>query len=73
MQEVEEVVMAMPKDEAPGPHGFTIDFYKKCWSFIKNEVHAVVEYSRINKTILGALNATFLTLILKEEGVDSLV
>jgi len=71
MRGVEEAIMTMPNREAPGPNGFTTDFYKACWPFIKEEVHALVEESMVNKSVLRALNATFLTLIPKEEGVDS--
>jgi len=48
MQEVEEVVMSMPKGEAPRLDGLTIDLYKICWSFIKDEVRALMEESRVN-------------------------
>jgi len=71
MQEVEEVVISIPNGKACGPYGFTIDFYKACWPFIKEDVHALVEDFRVNKSILKVLNATFLTLIPKEEGVDT--
>jgi len=71
MQEVEEVVTTMSNGKALGLDGFTIDFYKACWPLLKNEVHALVEESRIQKSILKALNSTFLTLIPKDEGADS--
>lgn len=72
MQEVEETVISMPNVKAPRPDGFTIDFFKICWPFIEDEVQALVEDLRIHKIVLKALNATFLTLIPKEEGDDSL-
>lgn len=30
MEELEEAVQTMPNGKAPGPDGFTIDFYKAC-------------------------------------------
>lgn len=61
----------MPNGKAPGPNGFTIDFFKACSTNIKEEVYTLVEESRTHKSGLKALNTTFLTLIPKEEGVDS--
>ena len=61
MQEVEEALMTMPLGKAPGLDGFTIAFFKSCWSFIKEEVHALVEDTWVNKTVLRDFNAIFLT------------
>jgi len=63
--------MGMPNAKVIGPDGFTIDFYKACWSIIKLDVHNLMEESRIQKSILQALNSTFLTLIPKGIFADS--
>eukprot|EP00253_Pinus_taeda_P001720 PITA_01720 len=67
LEEVEEAVKDMPNDKAPGPDGFTINFYKACWEIVKMEVWEVVEDSRCSASILKSLNSTFLALIPKEE------
>eukprot|EP00253_Pinus_taeda_P030838 PITA_30838 len=67
LEEVEEAIRSMPNDKAPGPDGFTINFYKACWSIVKQEVWEVVEDSRHSGTILKSLNSTFLALIPKVE------
>lgn len=36
--EVEEVVLRMEKGKAPGPDGFTIDFFHSCWDLVKEEL-----------------------------------
>lgn len=69
---MEEVVKAMPNDKAPGPDGFTINFYKACWDIVKTEVWEVVEDSRHSASILKSLNSTFLALIPKEEEANTL-
>lgn len=63
--------MSMPNGKAPGPDGFTIDFFKFCWPILKNNVHALVQESKTQKLVLKALNATFLTLIPKGDSADS--
>eukprot|EP00253_Pinus_taeda_P022097 PITA_22097 len=67
MEEVEEAVKSMPNDKAPGPDGFTINFYKACWPTIKSKIWEVVEDSRRLGTITKTLNSTFLALVPKEE------
>eukprot|EP00253_Pinus_taeda_P008428 PITA_08428 len=67
LEEIEEAIRSMSNDKAPGPDGFTINFYKACWSIVKQDVWEVVEDSRRLGTILKSLNSTFLALIPKVE------
>ena len=71
MQEVEEVIHQMAIGKAPGPDGFTLNFFHHFWDLIKEEVLEIVEESRNKRGIFKDFNATFLTLIPKEVGVDS--
>ena len=59
----------MPPGKVPGLDGFTTDFFHHCWDLIKEEVRQVMEESRTFGQVLTTLNATFLTLIPKEERV----
>jgi hypothetical protein len=68
-EEVDHAVKEMAPGKVPGPDGFTTDFFHHCWDMIREEVWQVVEESRTSGQVLSALNATFLTLILKEERV----
>jgi hypothetical protein len=70
-EEVDQAVKYMPLGKAPGPDGFTTDFFHHCWDLIKKDVWEVVEESRTSVVVLPALNATFLTLIPKEERVTN--
>jgi len=36
--EIEQAVQSLPNEKAPGPDGFTNDFYKSCWPIIKHDV-----------------------------------
>ena len=60
----------MKDDTSPGPDGFTVNFFHHFWEMIKIDVWNIVEQSRVSRCILPALNATFLTLIPKNEGAD---
>ena len=71
MQEVEEAVNQMALGKSPGPDGFTTNFFHHFWDLVKEDVLDIVEESRTKMGVPKAFNATFLTLIPKEAGVDS--
>jgi exonuclease III len=70
-EEVDQAVKDMPPGKSPGPDGFTTDFFHHCWDIIRKDVWEVVEESRTSGQVLQAFNATFLTLIPKEERVTN--
>ena len=37
-REIVEVIWAMGSDKAPGPHGYSIHFFKVCWPIIKSDL-----------------------------------
>lgn len=57
--------------KAPGPNGFNVDYFKSCWRVVKQDILEVVEDSRRFKTILKALNESFIALIPKQEKATS--
>ena len=71
MQEVEEAVNQMALGKAPGPDGFTSNFFHFFWDLVKEDVLNMVEESRTKKGVLKAFNASFITLIPKEAGVGT--
>jgi len=70
-EEVDQVVREMAAGKAPCSDGFTVDFFHHCWDLVRKDVWEVVEESRASGLVLPALNATFLTLIPKEERVTN--
>lgn len=72
LSKVEKVVFGMTKEKAPSPDGFLVEFFQEFWDIVKLDLLEVVQVSFQNKQVLQALNATFLILILKKEGVDQL-
>eukprot|EP00253_Pinus_taeda_P020517 PITA_20517 len=63
--EVSEAIKEMQNGKAPGPDGFNVDFFKACWGIVKQDILDVVEDLRKNRTVLKALNTSFLSLIPK--------
>jgi hypothetical protein len=69
--EVDLAIQELPTGKVPGPNGFTTNFFHSCWPMLREEVWQLVEESRSYGKVLPALNATFLTLIPKEERVTN--
>jgi hypothetical protein len=69
--EVDQAIQELPTGKAPCPDGFTTDFFHSYWKMLREEVWQLVEESCSSGKVLPALNATFLTLIPKEERVTN--
>eukprot|EP00253_Pinus_taeda_P007787 PITA_07787 len=67
LQEVETAANSLKAGKAPGPDGFTSNFFHYFWELIKWEVWQVVEESRNMRWMYPGLNATFMALIPKSE------
>jgi len=52
-EEVEKAIKCLPNDKAPGPDGFTNNFYKRCWGIIKFDILAA--FHSIHVLHCGAL------------------
>lgn len=61
--EVEEASNQLKVGKAPGPDGFTPNFYHHFWDLIKADVWNVVKESRVMHWLFPSLNATFIALI----------
>eukprot|EP00253_Pinus_taeda_P017343 PITA_17343 len=70
IEELEEVVQAMKKGTAPGPDGFSVDFFQAGWHFLGKDILDLVEESRINQKVWPALNSTFFALIPKGDNLE---
>lgn len=66
-EEVSRVINEMQNGKAPCSNGFNVDFFEAYWETIKQDILEVVEDSRKSKRVLKALNASFITLIPKQE------
>eukprot|EP00253_Pinus_taeda_P024197 PITA_24197 len=70
LEEIEETVKAMKKGTAPGPDGFTVDFFQAGWHFPGKEILELVEESRMNQKVWPAINSTFYALIPKGDNLE---
>eukprot|EP00253_Pinus_taeda_P003073 PITA_03073 len=70
LEEIEETVKAMKKGTAPGPYGFTVDFFQAGWHFLGKEILELLEESRMNQKVWPSLNSTFYALIPKGDNLE---
>jgi len=72
MEEIKTVLFSMPSNKAPGPDGYTVEFFKETWSIVGNDLVAAVQSFFIKGFIPKGMNATILALIPKKKEVKEM-
>lgn len=66
VEEIKKTMFNMPLNKAPGPDGFTTEFFKSYWSVVGEDVVATIQSFFDYVLLLKELNATILTLVPKK-------
>ena len=69
-EEIQKVLFAMPSNKAPGPDGYTSEFFKATWSIVGSDFIAAVQSFFTKGFLPKGLNATILALIPKKESAN---
>jgi len=64
---IEGILKQFSKDKSPGSEGWTMEFYLEFLDILGVEILEVIEESRVKGVMSGALNSTFMALILKRD------
>jgi hypothetical protein len=67
LNEVEDILKSFAKDKSPGPDGWTMELFLAFFDIMGKDLLEVIEDSRVNGYVLGAINSTFITLIPKKD------
>lgn len=59
-------------DKAPGPDGFIMEFFKKCWDILKEDLMLSILNFQQRSVLEKSFNATFIALIPKKLGAVEL-
>lgn len=70
-EEIDVVIKDLPTNKAPGPDGFNTDFIKKCWHIIQQDFYDLCEQFQQGDLCLQSINNSFITLIPKEAGANT--
>jgi hypothetical protein len=65
--EILQVVKDLQGDKSPGPDGFIMAFFQKCWHVLEKDIMGFFDEFYDKGTFAGSLNATFVTLIPKKQ------
>ncbi|XP_059073804.1 uncharacterized protein LOC131874442 [Cryptomeria japonica] len=71
-EEIKSVFFSFDGSKAPCPDGFLMFFFQHFWDVVGEDVSNVVKEFFGARSLLKELNATFIVLIPKKQGVDSL-
>ncbi|KAG7567328.1 Reverse transcriptase zinc-binding domain [Arabidopsis thaliana x Arabidopsis arenosa] len=70
--EIRRTVASMPKNKAPGPDGFPVEFLWEAWDVVGNDTVAAIQNFFSTGHLPRGFNATAITLIPKVPGTDTL-
>lgn len=70
--EIRETLFSLPKNKAPGPDGFTVEFFTYSWDLVGSDVINAVKAFFINSELPRQVNSTVISLIPKVPGADKL-
>ena len=71
-EEIIQVVKDLQGDKSPGPDGFNMAFFQKCWSVVESDVLGFFEEVYEHGTFAQSLNATFVALIPKKSNATNI-
>ncbi|GLT58450.1 hypothetical protein SLA2020_457140 [Shorea laevis] len=63
--EIKEVVFSSPRNKAPGPDGYTSEFYKAAWPVVGDLVTKAIQEFFYSGKILREMNSTIISLVPK--------
>jgi len=71
--EILKAISLTPSGKAPGPDGFTANFFKSCWEIIRGDLMAALNtFHDLRCLNFDLLNTANIVLLPKKEGADSI-
>jgi len=70
LEEIRDVIATMPKNKAPGPDGFPVEFLWEAWDLVGQDILEAVQGFFVSGLLPRNYNATTITLIPKVQGAD---
>lgn len=72
-KEIDEIILNLPYDKAPGPDGFNSLFFKKAWHIIRNDVYRLCYdfFHHHHCVDLISINYSYITLVPKKDNPET--
>lgn len=71
-EEIDRALSAMKTDTAPGPDGFPVAFFKRCWPWIRPAVAQIFNGFALGQVDISRINYVILALIPRLVGADKI-
>jgi hypothetical protein len=72
-EEILKAISLTPSGKAPGPDGFTTNFFKSCWEIIRGDLVAALNtFHDLRCLNFNLLNTTNIVLLPKKEGAQKI-
>mgnify|MGYP003702326233 CR=1 FL=1 len=71
-EEVRTVIRCCDGNKAPGPDGFNMSFFKKCWKIVRVDVLQFMRGFHLNACLVGGFYSSFIALIPKNHNPSCL-
>lgn len=71
-EEIRSTLFSLPKNKAPGPDGFSVEFFTSAWDLVGKDVISAVKSFFTTSVLPRQVNATVISLIPKVSGADKL-
>jgi hypothetical protein len=68
--ELDTIIANLKTETTPGPKGFTVMFFKRCWPMVKHGVLHILNDSVLGRIDISRLSFRILSLIPKVSGAD---
>jgi hypothetical protein len=68
---IDEIILDLPTNKAPGPDGFNNLFFKKSWHIIRGDMYKLCQDFFHHRANLKSINHSFITLVPKKDNPES--
>lgn len=71
-EEIRNIIFSLPKSKAPGPDGFSVEFFLSSWELVGSDLIAAVKDFFVNPVLSRQVNSTVIALLPKVPGAARL-
>lgn len=71
-EEIKSIMFSMPRDKAPGPDGYTVEFLKEAWPIVGKDFVVAIQSFFIYGFIPKGVNTTILAIIPKKKNATEM-